>query len=171
MIKLLALQPGCFMPYISYILGALAILGMIVFIVRYHKNTKYGCRFCDGIVDEYEDLPRSEKNKIMTYFSKYEDRVPFPDSIVVCQTCKRVEDDSFRAWNQFSCKACRALDFLNHEPRLNAELKCSTCGMEFVWTRYEGCGDYLYLVPAVEGETHEEPAIQPESSNQASIWK
>lgn len=135
----------------SYVIPSLILLVGLVVLLKWAKAAGEDCVFCGGKALRLSNLPEEERDKVLAYFDRVEDRVPEFESVMVCLTCKKVKDGWFQGPTTIGmaakCKVCKLGVVLNED------LSCPECDASYEWMTFPFSGDYQFLLPKVtDGE-------------------
>ena len=132
------------MPASSLVIAAIGIVGFIFFL-RWMKTKGFGvdCMYCGGNARFLQYVNDDDRSAIKKYFHIIEDRVPWPETILVCDKCRRVYETQARRprHSGIKCKIC------GRTTRL-ADGKCLHCGALHEWRSISDCNGYRFLIPA-----------------------
>lgn len=133
------------MNIVPIVIGAVAVVGALLFFARLAKGVGVECVFCAGRSLQMDQLPEEERKKLLHYFWQAEERVPIASHVCVCLDCHRVNDESITQYDPngmtIVCKSC------GHTTHLDRSMVCNHCGSRFAWRTFEKCGEYRFLLP------------------------
>ena len=133
------------MPYMHIIIGVAVIVATIVVFIIIARTMGVQCAFCGGRIITLSCMSDAERQRILAYFRKVEERKPYLDFVFVCLDCHRVGDDrtdpNVLLQGMFRCKACGKLSVLDDS------MRCENCSMRYRWTTLSEFGKYQFLLP------------------------
>jgi hypothetical protein len=134
-------------PTSSIVIAIIGVIGLFIFL-RWMKTKGFGvdCWYCGGNARFLDRVNTEDRASIKKYFHTIEDRVPWPDTILVCDKCKRVYETqaSRPRASGIKCKVCERTSKLTNG-------KCLHCGAPHEWVSISEYNGYRFLVPTSMG--------------------
>ena len=101
------------------------------------------CAFCDEPAQRLAKLEPSQQEEVAEYFQSEEQRPYASDRVLICGSCKRVQDDCILSKTAFGinmkCKRCHRAIYLTES------MSCTACDTAYKWQVFPEYGGYEYL--------------------------